>query len=287
MEHTREARDRLKAKVIRAFARRDEIHRIDLFGREVAGKADQYSDIDLIVSSSKPAKTHAEYRDVFTSIAPIRASFLLESTADEFAEMVLLEESSPYHKIDFSIVSNIDEAKPWAAPFVTVYRDDREGNCQPISRLPVTPINKTAAYVSYDMLLSIPRFTKCLFRRDQDMYRRWERCTRTLLNLLYEKHFGWTIETAETALRIPRRKALFAAVDKDEHERLTRIFPPNDELNLADSYRASIEILIILAQQKATQFDEAIDLGFVEYMQTFLLEEIERFQASHNSPNED
>ena len=78
MEHTCVARDRLKARVIEAFARRKEVYRIDLFGGEVAGTVDEFSDIDLIVSSRNPAKTHNQNINIHVPSAVQNDHYLLQ-----------------------------------------------------------------------------------------------------------------------------------------------------------------------------------------------------------------
>jgi hypothetical protein len=63
----------------------------------------------MVVCSRDVLETQQTYRQTFARISPIRSTLLLESTAHQFAEMIMLETYSPYHKVDFSIVKHLDE----------------------------------------------------------------------------------------------------------------------------------------------------------------------------------
>jgi len=72
------------------------------------------------------------------------------------------------------------------------------------------------AYVLTDVVFSVAGFTKCLFRRDIDMYRRWESITDLTLVLLYEKHFGWERETGRKRLDGYQTECLCTALAVEE-----------------------------------------------------------------------
>ncbi len=141
------SREELRRRVIEAFAAREEVYRVCLFGREAEGTQDSYSDIDMVVCSSDLAMTLATYRDVFASISPLRATFTLAATPDGYSEMVMLRDYSPYQKVDFSIGDSGKQG--WN--LVTVY--DSPQKCRPSpTSLCAVPIRRDVAYKLCDIL---------------------------------------------------------------------------------------------------------------------------------------
>jgi predicted nucleotidyltransferase len=270
MVATREA---LQEDLIDAFAARDEVHRICLFGREVTGRQDTYSDIDIIVDSSDPACTKADYRQVFAHISPIRAVFPLGGTPEWYSEMVMLRGYSPYHKVDFSIGGKED----W--PRVTVYEDASKARW-PVTTLETAVPRDDVARKLTDVLFAVPRFTKCLFRRDVDMYRRWESITDLALVLLYERHFGWQPETPVRRLGPLESQCLVDSLSPEERVRLEAIRPVDARLDVAQSYQAAIHFLVALSEQNARAQSVSLDHGFIEYMVGFLDAEVTRFLST-------
>ncbi|HUT21536.1 MAG TPA: hypothetical protein VM366_20480 [Anaerolineae bacterium] len=136
------------------------------------------------------------------------------------------------------------------------------------------------AYVLTDVLFSVDRFTKCLFRRDIDMYRRWESITDLTLVLLYEKRFGWERETLRKRLDGYQTKCLCEALAAEEAAHLHRIRPPHARLDLAASYQASVELLVELSRQKARHFGVALDDDLIAQIGGFMDDEIRRYALS-------
>jgi predicted nucleotidyltransferase len=267
-----EKREDLKRVAIETFAAQAEVYQIRLFGREAQGKSDHYSDIDMIICSNDPARTQAKYKDLFSSISPVRATLTLNATSDGFSEMVMLEDYSPYHKIDFSIGDFGKE--DW--PFIVVY-DSHEKPRARQTQLQAANIRQDVAYKLTDVLFSVARFTKCLFRWDVDMYRRWKSLTDVTLVLLYERHFGWERETLKQKLGPYEFKSLYENLDHAERTHLHAIYPPDAKLNLAFSYQASFELFITLSRQKAMHFEVGLDDRFIAYIKSFVDMEISRF----------
>lgn len=189
------SREELRKSVIEAFSSQDEVYRICFFGREAEGKQDCYSDIDVVVFSNDLVSTKAKYKSIFSSISPIRATFQLEGIPDGYSEMVQLYDYSPYQKVDFSIIGEGDCI--WN--FIVVYESQNKPRISR-TKLVSPPIIRDVSYLVTDVLFSVARFTKCLFRQDIDMYRRWVSISEVALALLYEKHFGWEFETDKTKL---------------------------------------------------------------------------------------
>lgn len=270
-------RDTLKRHVIDAFAAQDEVYRICFFGREAEGQHDAYSDIDMIVYSQDPVKTKAHYRQVFATISPIRATFPLGGSSEGYSEMVMLQEYNPYQKIDFSIG---DWGKQdWL--LLTLY-ERPEPPRPPSTTLEALDIRQDVAYKLMDVLFSIARFTKCLFRHDIDMYRRWESITDLTLVILYEKYFGWQTETWKKRLGPYESKHLVTALDSGDRAWVHKIRSPDANLNLAQSYQNSIALFIALSRQKAAYFGVALDEDFIAYMMDFMDMEMARYHEEEN-----
>jgi predicted nucleotidyltransferase len=271
---TRWTREELRRSVIEAFAAQDEIYRICFFGREAEGRHDRYSDIDMVVYSSDPARTESRYRDVFASISPVRATFTLGGTPESYSEMVMLHGYSPYQKVDFSI----GDWGLWESHLLVAY-DSQEKPRACRSTLCAVEIRRDVAYKLTDVLFSVARFTKCLFRRDIDMYRRWQSITNITLVLLYEKHFGWEPETLKKRLDGYETKCLYEALAPEEKEWIHRIRPPDARLDLASSYQASINLFVELSRQKARHLAVRLDEDLISYITDFMDAEIERYRG--------
>lgn len=267
------AREELRKRLIGAFSSQDDVYRICFFGREVDGSQDGYSDIDMVVFSNDLACTHARYKSIFSSISPIRAAFPLGGTAEGTSEMVLLRDFSPYQKVDFSIG---DWGKQdWQ--FIIAY-DSQEKQRISQTRLECKPIIRDVQYVLTDVLFSVARFTKCLFRHDIDMYRRWTSISEVTLALLYEKHFGWQSEMIQTRLGSYESKRLCDDLSVGEKSQVDIIRPPNGMLDVVSSYQASIELFIELSKQKADYFGSTLDFDLIEYIRDFMMGEMERYR---------
>lgn len=273
---TYKSREDLKTRIIHAFSKEEEIYQIFFFGREVDGVADDYSDIDIVVCSSDLAQTGAKYKKLLGNISPIVNTWMIENTSTVLAEMLMLQGYSPYQKIDLSIVNRIED-KAGFGPFVSVYESaDRVEFCP--SELQVHQIQKDVAYKLDEVLFSVARFTKCLFRNDMDMYRRWKSMTEIMLVMLYEKYFGWEQESKK-GLRANEARKLYEKAKGQERKALTKIFPAGGQLDVALSYQASFNLFVELSKQKAKHFGRNLDCVFIEQMQGFLEIEIKRFQA--------
>jgi hypothetical protein len=270
MQH--KTRDSLKRRVIDAFAAQDEVYRICFFGREAEGQHDVYSDIDMIIYSQNPVETKTHYRHIFASISPVRATFPLGGSPDGYSEMVMLRDYSPYQKIDFSIGN-------WGiqgCQLLTVYERPEPPQLKR-GTLDAFSIKQDAAYKLTDVLFSIARFTKCLFRRDIDMYRRWESITDLTLVTLYEKYYGWQAETLQKRLGPYESKQLYAALTPEDKALVHTIRPPDARMNLAQSYQRSVALFIALSRHKALHFNVALDDDFIAYMTDFMDAEMARY----------
>ena len=265
-------RNELRNLVINAFSKEAEINTIFSFGKEVDNKADQYSDIDLLLCSNDLAKTQSNYLKIFNDISPIISTYLLNSTENDLSQMVMLKDFSPYQKIDFSITDNIErKIAAGFGPFIPIYKNDSI-TAKVNSKLAIIEENNVKNQLN-GFLFSVPRFTKCLFRKDYDMYRRWKHISDKAMILLYEKYCGWEEKKKVSAKELSELNKILS---NDESELLHKIFPPVGVVNIAESYQVCIELIITLCKQKAEHFKIELNEAFIRYIEGFLKTEIRR-----------
>lgn len=269
------ARGELRARLIETLAAEPEVYALYTFGREVEGEADEYSDIDLCCCSADPAATQRKYRDLLGGISPIRSSFLMIEEPELLVEMILLREYRPYQKIDFSIARCI-EAQAKVGPLKEVYRAPGEPHPGRTQMLETGRIDALQNRMN-DLLFSIPRFAKCLFRRDFDMYRRWAGMLAMVQALLYERHSGWR-EGAPGKLNPAEYRSLYKALDPDERRLLETMQPLDGRPDLIDGFQQGLGLYVDLYREKAAHLGEELDEGFIGYMKGFAGAEVGRFE---------
>lgn len=96
-------RTELLNSLVDTFSHQSEVSRIVTFGREVSGETDEFSDIDLMLCSDDLHNTRSNYKRLLNAISPVLGSYVLRLTETELVEMILLENVSPYQKLDLSI----------------------------------------------------------------------------------------------------------------------------------------------------------------------------------------
>lgn len=266
------SRNDLKEKLIKAFCQRPEIYTVVTFGREVEGKEDNYSDIDLILGSSDLKKTASDYKNVLAQISAIGQTLpLVWDRPDTYAEMIILADYSPYQKIDLTIVDDPDKQKAFG-PFKVWYSDETKHK-KSETKINSKKYTKDAVYRMNDILFSIPRFTKCFYRNDPEMYRRWKGATEALMVLLEEKYSGWQKETTKIQLDSVESKMLFKKMTENDKKLISKIFPTNGKLDLMSSFTASVRWLTNLTKTKCEFFDLDYPDDFVKMMLAFLEKE--------------
>ncbi len=271
-------REELRDLFIHSFAKESEVTAIYIFGKEVTNMTDEYSDLDVIICSNDLAATYSKYLGILSEISPIMGSFLLNTTEHDLSQMVIMKDFSPYQKIDFSIADSLErKIEAGFGPFISVYVDDTdyERNNTRLDILDIDPVRNQMD----DVLFAIPRFTKCLFRRDYDMYRRWKNSTDLALVLLYEKYFGWAKKTAREQVPAKEMAKLNQRMSNEDSRIVNKIYPDSGALNLAESYRVCVELLISLCRQKACFFEVELDEVFIRHMERFLETEILRYKS--------
>lgn len=275
-------RQELRSGVVAAFARCPEVREIHVFGTEVDGEPDEYSDIDMIVCSSDLARTGEHYMRTLSTISPVIGTYVIRSDERELAEMVMLRDYSPYQKIDLSIVDAIGVKEDFG-PFKRVYRDsDGLANRSSTALNPVKSRGGLANRMN-DILFSVPRFTKCLFRGDRDMYRRWTTIVNATLVMLHESHFGWS-DDARQGLRPYEHKALGKALTTEQRAKVDAILPLDGRPDLAAGFRLAIDMFVDLCRERSVALGERADLSFAQHVRGFLKHEVDRYQANGIPP---
>jgi hypothetical protein len=273
------SRDVLRTEILQAFAHHEEVSHIFFFGKEVEGIADEYSDIDMVICSDDMPRTQNSYRQTFAQISPIRNTWLITSSLDHFAEMIMLEAYSPYQKIDFSIVKDIQD-KAQFGPFHCVYERPTTGYRPPSSPNVLQEISviHDITYILTEVLFSVGRFTKCLFRQDFQKYRRWHGLAELTIVLLFEKYFGWVPEMHTRRLMSHEVAKLYNTISADDFRTLTTIYPQSGPVNIVQSYQVSLDLCILLSQQKARALGCDLDMKFIDYARDFFQKELARHQ---------
>ncbi|MCL2647503.1 MAG: hypothetical protein FWD61_10950 [Phycisphaerales bacterium] len=274
-------REELHRELSAAFSAQPEIRGIYVFGREVDGQPDEYSDIDMILCSDDLARSHRNYRDVLGKIAPIVGTYLIHSDAAEIAEMVLLEGFSPYQKIDLSISADLSKKEAFG-PFRPLYERPTPTfltSFHEQTSLPdLSHIRHSLTNRLNDVLFGIPRFTKCLFRGEHDFYRRWFGATETLTALLHESYFGWSTASHAKLKLLPHEyKQLFHSLNQQDSDWLKHIHPIDGKPDLCLSFYHTVCWIVRLYQAKAAQTGEVLDTRVSDHLLSFLEREIERF----------
>lgn len=260
-----------------AFGSQPEVNAIYAFGREVDGQPDCYSDVDLIVYSNDLAASQHKCADVLASVSPVLGTYCIVLEPRTLAQMVIFRDYSPYQKLDFSITDDVS-AKQSFAPLACLYQ--REAEHQP-SKTCIEQTGQRQALGNWlnDVLFSIPRFTKCLFRRDRDMYRRWVGAVEHLAVMLHERYFGWSREH-RYRLQAHEYKALNKHLSPEDQDLLDRIQPLDRCPDLPLGYELAVGAIVRLYQAKSLALGEPLDMGFADYMQRFLRNEIGRYRTT-------
>jgi hypothetical protein len=256
-------RDDLYAKVVPAFSKEPEVREISIFGRNAEGSADQYSDLDIRILSNDPLATQQKYLGIFNTISPVIETLLLASGPDQIARMIMLKDYSPYQKIDFGILAGENTF----LPAISVYQNHNA--LYKSTKMTVEAIPFDVNYHLTNYLFGVPRMTKCFFRRDFDMYRRWKGMTDALLVLLYEKYNGFEKETQKKELNAVEAKRLFSQLTSSDEILLDKTFPRNAALSIPNSFLQGLAFYITLSREKAEYFEATLNQEFINSIYTF------------------
>lgn len=262
-------------KLVEVISQEPEVWKINIFGKLAEKVSDDYSDVDIRIISKDPGVTQQKLHEIVErSISPITETFTLQSDVNCFAQMIMLTKYLPYQKIDISVEREGYGIK--FEPMVTIYEnknahgDDRD--CK------VVEIKQTTNYNLLNILFGVPRFTKCFFRNDFDMYRRWKDQTNALLVLLNEKYTEWKVENDKKQLSAHEAKLLFLKLNTDDKKNLEGVFPLNGSVNIPSSFYSSLKMYISISKQKADKIGITINRKFADYMLNFAESEINKLK---------
>ena len=138
---------------------------------------------------------------------------------EAIAEGVLKKDFSPSQNISPSITENTNTKKSAGlGPLISIYQDDTHPD-HVASNLKITQENTVTNQLD-DFLFSVTRVTKCLFRKDYDMYRRWKRISDIVMVVLHEKYFGWEEKSSKKKNSVKETFELYKKLNDDEKELL-------------------------------------------------------------------
>jgi hypothetical protein len=191
--------------------------------------------------------------------------------------MVIFRDYSPYQKLDISFTDD-PESRQAFAPLACLYQHDPpHGPSQ--TCIDVNGQRDALGNWLNDALFSIPRWTKCLFRGDWDLYRRWTGAVEHLAVMLYENCFGWA-HGHRYRLRPDEYKALYKHLSPHQRTLLEQIQPLDGHPDLVLGYELAVGAIIKLYQAKALALAEPVDMAFAGYMQQFLRDQIEQYHLA-------
>lgn len=265
----------LERKLIQVFSKEPEVWKIQVFGRLIEGADDEYSDVDIKIISKDPYLTQQNYHNVIEkNICKIRKTFILASNENCFAEMIMLEDYSPYQKIDISIERDGFGVhfSPISIAFQNDFAKGLNRDCEAYE------IKRTVEYDLSNFLFGIPRITKCFFRKDFDMYRRWKNWTDVLLVMLEEKYIGWQQVNDKEKVKAHDSKLLFQKITKDDREKLEKVLPLDGKIDIPKSFLSGLMLYIELSKDKAKTINVALDEEFIKYMMEFAKDEVKRLK---------
>ncbi len=263
----------LQEKLIELFSKQAEVGKMRIFGKLAEGTGDDFSDVDIRIISKDPLITQKNaHRLIEDNIARIMATFTLASDPGCFAEMIMLAGYSPYQKIDISV-----EREGAGIPFEPITSVYENKNAAGLDRdCDIYTIKKSVDYNLMDVLFGVPRITKCFYRQDFDMYRRWKHQTDALIVLLNEKYTAWQAVSEKKELDAHAAKLLFQRLCAEDKHKLEQILPLNGELKIPISYLSSLQFYVELAMLKANALKVVLDQEFMHFMLKFAQEEVKK-----------
>lgn len=265
--------------ILRELKSRQEVLEIHAFGSAVSKTEDEYSDYDLVVCSASPRKTQCNLNRTLEAAAPILGSFVLLSRPDQLGTMFLFKGFSPYHKLDLALVPSL-AALPTYGPFRCLYKAD-EAHQMSAEEDTLEEHATGHPFVNQvnGVVFCIPRFTKCLFRQDRDVYKKWIFVLEHTLSIMHESHFGWKEEQGDF-LSSPERDALYKEVGTGAASSLDLMMPTPSAFDLGSSFAACIGQFVSCANRKAAALGVSLEQETIVYLVSFLQSELDRFGAN-------
>jgi hypothetical protein len=176
---------------------------LSLFGSLAEGRADEYSDIDIIITTDDLANAKAQLFGTLEQIGPIEFCWVMNLPPDEWNPTVVFREESYYHKLDLGLVdvSTLNRTIPDEQ---TVLLCDQHHPVQaPKESTVYAPEEKSIGHFLLGQFLGCTRYLKAR-RRGQTMtcYRFTAAALEWRIALLYARlthdpHFRTKLSTVE------------------------------------------------------------------------------------------
>jgi len=104
---------------------------LSLFGSLAEGRADGYSDIDLIVTTDDLAAARESLLGLLETVSPLESCWVMSLRPDEWNPTIVFAEESYYHKLDLGLVA-AGAANPTIPPEQTTVLITGAAHCAPI-----------------------------------------------------------------------------------------------------------------------------------------------------------
>lgn len=88
---------------------------LSIFGSFAEGRADGYSDIDLLVTTDELQAAQQHLLGILESVSPVEACWVIGVRPDEWNSTIILSEEGYFHRLDLGLVST-DAADPLFLP---------------------------------------------------------------------------------------------------------------------------------------------------------------------------
>ncbi len=262
-----QSRDELLDNIINVFSKQAEVREITLFGSNADDTKDYYSDIDIRIHSNDLFSTQSKYLQLLGGISPVLETLVIQSDQKNLAQMIMLRDYSPYHKIDFGICSG-----PCVfTPSLSVYKNVNAAFNE--SKLQILPITNDVKYGLDYLLFRVPRITKCFFRKDMKGYIKWQETVNLMLGLFFEKYHTYKKISHMNSFSRRRITNLYSLLNDTDKKVFDKVLPHSGDLNLADSFLAALKLIITISKDKAAHFDIALNEEFITSIEEFCAEE--------------
>ncbi|HCS39134.1 MAG TPA: hypothetical protein DIW44_06050 [Anaerolineaceae bacterium] len=273
------SRVELLNKIVCVFSEQPEVREITLFGSCADATEDNYSDIDIRVHSNDLLCTQSKYLQLINNISPIFETLNIQSDSENLAQMIMLRDYSPYHKIDFGISSG----DCIFSPSQSIYKNEQTKFND--SKLQTLPATKDIKYDLDYLLFRVPRITKCFFRKDIKGYKKWRETVNLLLGLLFEKYHTYKKSSHKNVFSRRKISNLYRRLNTADKMAFDKILPQSGELNLVDSFLEALKLIIAISKDKAAHFNIFLNEDFITYIENFCDDECNKVNEEQHLRN--
>lgn len=250
---------------------------LSLFGSRSTGRADQYSDLDLQVTTADIVAARAVWPHFLEHVGPIEVAWPLSPAADNSAFMILFRGESYYHKLDIALRDA--QAPGPLAPPSTQHVQLWSQRPAPISLQPppteaYIPAHSTVGHLVIDELIATVRYLKARKRGHNLTCWRFLRVKPDrLLHLIAERAQDW--QPRSQPLTTWDYSALDNTIDGVERAQLIQQLNWSAPHAMDRSCYWLTRQIIQLAQQKALAQHESLPADIIERQLTFIQAELD------------